>query len=204
MSTREHWEQVYSTKPPDQVSWYSPHLDTSLELIERVAPSNKAAILDVGGGASTLVDDLLASGYQNLTVLDISQTAIDTARKRLGADADRVHWRIGDITHNALDSAQFDLWHDRAVFHFLTDPANRAAYIRQVLHSVKPGGHGIISTFGPEGPTRCSGLDIVRYDASSLQRELGQRFQLLDSFTQQHSTPFGSTQQFLYCLFRLD
>ncbi|HLY64999.1 MAG TPA: class I SAM-dependent methyltransferase, partial [Chloroflexota bacterium] len=121
MSTREHWEQVYSTKPPDQVSWYSPHLETSLHLIERVAPSNKAAILDVGGGASTLVDDLLASGYQNLTVLDISQTAIDTARKRLGADADRVHWRIGDITQIELDSAQFDLWHDRAVFHFLTD-----------------------------------------------------------------------------------
>jgi 2-polyprenyl-3-methyl-5-hydroxy-6-metoxy-1,4-benzoquinol methylase len=203
MSTREHWEQVYSTKPSNQVSWYSPHLETSLELIERVAPS-KAAILDVGGGASTLVDDLLARGYQNLTVLDMSQTAIDTSRKRLGTDADRVHWRVGDITQIELDSAQFDLWHDRAVFHFLTDPANRAAYIRQVLQSVKPGGYVIISTFGPEGPTRCSGLDVVCYDASSLHRELGQRFQLLDSFTQQHRTPFGTTQQFLYCLFHLE
>lgn len=204
MSTREHWEQIYDTKAPDQVSWYSPHLETSLELIERAAPSKKAAIIDIGGGASTLVDDLLARGYRNLTVLDISQAAIDTARKRLGADADHVHWLVGDITHVALEPAQFAVWHDRAVFHFLTAPTDRGDYVREVLYAVKPGGHVIISTFGPEGPTRCSGLDVVRYDADSLHREFGQRFRLLDSFTQQHRTPFGTTQQFLYCLFRLD
>ena len=204
MSTREHWEQVYATKAPDQVSWYSPRLETSLELIERAAPSKSAAIVDVGGGASTLVDDLLARGYQNLTVLDLSHAAIDTTRKRLGADAEHVQWLVGDITHIGLEPDQFDVWHDRAVFHFLTSPAERAAYVLQVLRSVRPGGHVILSTFGPEGPTRCSGLDVVRYDAASLHREFGEHFHLLDSFTQQHHTPFGTTQQFLYCHFRLD
>ena len=203
MNTREPWEQVYATKAPDQVSWSSPHLETSLELIERAAPSKSAAIIDIGGGASTLVDDLLAHGYQNLTIIDISHAAIDTTRKRLAANADCVDWRVGDITQFALEPAQFDLWHDRAVFHFLTNPTDRAAYVRQILRAVQPGGHVIVGTFGPEGPTRCSGLDVVRYDATSLHRELGEQFHLLDSFTQQHRTPFGTTQQFLYCLFRL-
>lgn len=204
MSTRQHWEQIYGTKPTDQVSWYSPHLETSLGLFERVSPKKRAAIIDVGGGASTLVDDLLARGYWNLTVLDISQTAIDTSRTRLGRDAERVHWRIGDITRTDLEPAHFDLWHDRAVFHFLTDPADRGAYVLNVLHAVKPGGHVILSTFGLEGPTKCSGLDVVRYDAASLLAEFDWRLQLLDSFTQQHRTPFGANQQFLYCLFRLE
>lgn len=204
MNTREHWEQVYATKAPDQVSWYSPHLETSLQLIERAAPSKKTAVIDVGGGASTLVDDLLACGYKNLTVLDISQTAINNTRKRLGANADRVSWRVGDITRLALEPAQFAVWHDRAVFHFLTAPASRADYVRQILRAVEPGGNAIIGTFGPEGPTRCSGLDVVRYDAASLHREFGEHFHLLDSFTRQHRTPFGTSQQFLYCLFRLD
>lgn len=204
MNTREHWEQIYGTKAPDQVSWYSPHLETSLALIERASPSKMAAILDLGGGASTLADDLLARGYENLTVLDISNAAIDTTRKRLGRDANRVDWRVGDITQIALQPAQFDLWHDRAVFHFLTDPATRAAYACQMIHTLKSGGHAIISTFGPDGPTRCSGLDVVRYDAASLHHAIGPRFQLLESFTQQHRTPFGTTQQFLYSLFRLE
>lgn len=204
MSTREHWEQIYGTKPTDQVSWYSPHLDTSLDLVERAAPSRQAAIVDIGGGASTLVDDLLACGYENLTVLDIAEAAIATASKRLGAQAGRVHWRVGDITQIELQPASFDVWHDRAVFHFLTDPASCAAYVRQLLHALKPGGHAITGTFGPEGPTRCSGLHVIRYDAASLHQELGPRFQLLDSFTQQHRTPFGTNQQFLYCLFRLE
>lgn len=204
MSTREHWEHIYGTKAPDRVSWYSPHLETSLQLIERVSPPKRAAIIDIGGGASTLVDDLLARGYWNLTVLDISQAAIDTTQKRLGANADRIRWRVGDITRANLEPARFDLWHDRAVFHFLTAPTDRAAYVRQALDAVKPGGHVIISTFGLEGPTKCSGLDVVRYDAASLQEQFGQRLQLLESFTQQHRTPFGTTQQFLCCLFRLD
>lgn len=204
MSTRQHWDRIYGTKPADRVSWYSQHLEASLELIERTCPRERAAIIDVGGGASTLADDLLARGYQNLTVLDISQTAIDITRKRLGADADRVHWRVGDITRTDFQPAHFDLWHDRAVFHFLTDPAHRGAYVLAVLDAVKPGGHVILSTFGPEGPTKCSGLDVVRYDAASLLAEFDWRLQLLDSFTQQHRTPFGTTQQFLYCLFRLE
>ena len=204
MSTSEHWDKIYGTKAPDAVSWYSPHLNTSLDLIERVSPSKSTAIIDIGGGASTLADDLLARGYWNLTVLDISEAAIATTRKRLGANAERVRWLIGDITCIPLEPARFDVWHDRAVFHFLLDPASRAAYVPQLLHALKPGGHAIISTFGPEGPTRCSGLDVVRYDSTSLQRELGPRSQLLDSFTQQHRTPFGTTQQFLYCLFRLE
>ena len=157
MSTREHWEHIYGTKPADQVSWYSPHLEPSLNLIERAAPSRQAAIVDVGGGASTLVDDLLARGYENLTVVDISEAAIATASKRLAAQAGRVHWRVGDVTEIELAPAHYDLWHDRAVFHFLTDPASRAAYVRQLLHALKRGGHAIIGTFGPEGPTRCSG-----------------------------------------------
>lgn len=204
MSVREHWEHIYGTKPTNQVSWYSPHLDPSLDLIERAVPSKQAAIIDIGGGASTLVDDLLARGYENLTVLDISEAAIAATRKRLGGQAARVHWRVDDITQTELDAATFDVWHDRAVFHFLTDPASRGAYIRQLLHALKPGGHAIIGTFGPEGPTRCSGLNVVRYDGASLHQELGPRFQLLDSFSQQHRTPFSTTQQFLYCLFRLD
>lgn len=204
MNTREHWDKIYGAKAPDKVSWHSPHLGTSLELIERVSPKKSSAIIDVGGGASTLADDLLARGYAHITVLDISEAAIATARKRLGTDADRVHWHVGDITRTALDSARFDLWHDRAVFHFLTDPMDRGQYVIQVLDAVKPGGHVIISTFGVDGPTKCSGLDVVRYDAASLQREFGPRCHLLDSYTQQHRTPFGTAQQFLYCLFRLE
>lgn len=204
MSTREHWEHIYGTKPTDQVSWYSPHLETSLDLIERAAPSRQAAMIDIGGGAATLVDDLLARGYENLTVLDISEAATATASKRLAAQASRVHWLIGDVAQIDLAPAQYDLWHDRAVFHFLTDPASRSAYVRQLLQALRPSGHAIIGTFGPEGPTRCSGLDVVRYDAAALRQELGPRLQLLDSFKQQHRTPFGTNQQFLYCLFQLE
>ena len=204
MNAQEHWERIYSTKAPDQVSWYSPHLTLSLELIERTSVPRTAAIIDVGGGESTLVDDLLARGYENISVLDISQTAIDANGKRLGKDAERVHWIAGDITKLELETGLFDVWHDRAVFHFLTAPSGREAYVRQVTRAVKPGGHVIIGTFGPEGPTRCSGLDVVRYDADSLHDEFGQRFRLLESSKHLHHTPFGTTQQFLYCYCRLD
>src|SRR5215472_4659016 len=128
MDSQAHWEKVYTEKAPNQVSWYRPHLDTSLALIEQAAPSRSASIIDVGGGESTLVDDLLARGYENITVLDISQTAIDANRRRLGKLADRVHWLAADITTVELKPAAYDLWHDRAVFHFLTSPADRAAY----------------------------------------------------------------------------
>ena len=201
MDKQAHWERVYGTKAPTEVSWFRPHLETSLDLIERVAGDRSASIIDVGGGESTLVDDLIAKGYQNITVLDISNTAIEHSRKRLGPASQQVTWLVGDITQADLPTHSYDVWHDRAVFHFLTEPAQRAAYVHQVASAVRPGGHVIIGVFGPEGPLKCSGLDVIRYDAASLQAEFGPRFHLMDSSTELHSTPFGTTQQFLYCCF---
>lgn len=204
MDARSHWENVYTTKAPDAVSWYSPHLGTSLELIEKVAPARSTSIIDVGGGESTLVDDLLARGYQNITVLDVSPTAIEVTKRRLGQAAERVQWAISDITKAELPPNSYDLWHDRAVFHFLRTMDERVAYVRQVAKAVRSGGHVLVSTFGPEGPAKCSGLEVVRYDAESLHAEFGVRFRLLESLKELHETPFGTTQQFLYCLCRVD
>jgi 2-polyprenyl-3-methyl-5-hydroxy-6-metoxy-1,4-benzoquinol methylase len=204
MDVRTHWENIYTTKAPDQVSWYRPHLETSLALIKRSAVDPSSSIIDVGGGESTLLDDLLAQGFQNITVLDVSLTAVDATKKRLGQSAEGVHWLVADITQVELEPQVYDVWHDRAVFHFLTAQEQRAAYIRQVARSVKPGGHVIVSTFGPEGPTKCSGLDVVRYNAESLHDEFGVRFRLVESSKEMHQTPFGRTQQFLYCYCRLD
>jgi len=201
---QSHWEHIYSTKSPDAVSWYRPHLELSLELIQQTARGTAASIIDVGGGESTLVDDLLNRGHDNVTVLDISQTAIDVTKARLGANADRVRWLAADITETELAPSAYDVWHDRAVFHFLDAMEQRVAYIRQVAKAVKPGGHVIVSTFGPEGPTKCSGLDVVRYDAESLHNQFGVKFRLLESSKELHATPFGTTQQFLYCLCRLE
>lgn len=204
MDTKRHWENVYTTKSPDAVSWYRRHLETSLALIERAADAREASIIDVGGGESTLVDDLLLRGYNNLTILDVSQTAIEVTKKRLGSAAEQVRWLVGDIVEIELEPHTYDLWHDRAVFHFLTTPEPRLAYVRQVTRAVKPGGHVIVSTFGPEGPTKCSGLDVMRYDAESLHGEFGGHFRLVESSKELHETPFGSTQQFFYCYCRLD
>jgi 2-polyprenyl-3-methyl-5-hydroxy-6-metoxy-1,4-benzoquinol methylase len=158
MDSKAHWETVYTTKDPTEVSWYRPHLETSLQLIEEAAGGYDARIIDVGGGESTLVDDLSAAGYHELSVLDISVTALEVARARMGHAAAAVQWLCGDITSIALPRHHYDVWHDRAVFHFLTDATSRAAYVRQVTHAVKPGGHVIVATFGPEGPAKCSGL----------------------------------------------
>ena len=204
MDSRKHWEGVYSSKAPEAVSWYAPHLETSLGLIERAAAGYSASIIDVGGGESTLVDDLLARGYDNITVLDVSQTAVDVTKKRLGLAAERIHWLVADITEAQLPPSTYDVWHDRAVFHFLTAPEQRTAYVRQVAHAVKSGGHVIIGTFGPEGPTKCSGLDVIRYDADSLHGQFGVRFRLEESFKELHRTPFGTTQQFLYCYCKVE
>lgn len=201
---QNHWEQVYQTKAPDAVSWYRPHLEKSLELIRHVARDVSAAIIDVGGGESTLVDDLLADGYRDVTVLDISPTAIEVAKKRLGSNAEHVTWLAADITEAELPEHRYDVWHDRAVFHFLTEPGQRAAYVRQVACAVKPGGHVIVATFGPEGPHKCSGLEVARYDADALHDEFGVDFQLVESLTELHETPFGTTQQFVYCLCKLE
>lgn len=203
MDVQAHWENIYGKKAPAAVSWYRPHLERSLELIEKAAPAHSAGIIDVGGGESTLVDDLVARGYHNITVLDISQTAIDVTRKRLST-SQNIHWLVGDVTTVELESRTYDVWHDRAVFHFLTATDARTAYVRQVAKTVKPGGHVIVSTFGPEGPSKCSGLEVVRYDAESLHKEFGISFHLLGSSTELHKTPFGTTQQFLYCMCRIE
>jgi len=204
MNVQTHWEKVYGEKAPNAVSWYTPHLARSLEIIERAAPSHSASIIDVGGGESTLVDDLLAHGYQNITVLDVSQIAIDVTKKRLATASELVRWIAGDVTKAELAPQTYDVWHDRAVFHFLTAADDRLAYVRQVANAVKPGGHVLVSTFGTKGPTKCSGLDVVRYDAQSLHREFGVRFRLLESSEELHHTPFGTDQQFLYCLCRVE
>ena len=204
MDTKTHWEKVYTTKEPETVSWYRAHLDTSLALIERAAHSRSASIIDIGAGESTLVDDLVAKGYENITALDVSQTAIDVTKKRLGLLAERVNWIVADITHVELEPLAYDVWHDRAVFHFLTSVEQRAAYVRNVSTAVKSGGHVIVSTFGPEGPTRCSGLEVMRYDADSLHNEFGVRFRLVESSKELHNTPFGTTQQFLYCYCKVE
>ena len=204
MSVKSHWEKIYNTKTPDRVSWYRPHLETSLALIERTAAGYSASIIDVGGGESTLVDDLLARSYENITILDVSQTAIDVTKNRLGSAAEQIHWLLADITEAQLEPRTYDVWHDRAVFHFLTTSEHRAAYVRQVGHAVKPGGHVIVSTFGPEGPTKCSGLDVIRYDAESLHDQFGVRFRLLASSKELHRTPFGTTQQFLFCYCKVE
>lgn len=204
MTNRAHWENVYQTKAVDEVSWYRPHLDVSLELIGHATPDRGSAVIDVGGGEATLVDDLVARGYSDVTVLDISQAAIGVAQARLGASAASVGWITGDITTVALEAARYDVWHDRAVFHFLTRADDRAAYVRQVARAVKLGGHVIVATFGPDGPEKCSGLDVVRYDAENLHGEFGPRFRLLDSVTELHETPWGAPQQFMYCFCRVE
>jgi SAM-dependent methyltransferase len=198
-----HWDRVYRTKRPDEVSWYRPHLEISLDLIRGAAPGLDAHIIDVGAGESTLVDDLIGLGYRNLYALDISSAAFDVAKARLGANAQRVHWLVGDVRTIALDEQRFDVWHDRAVFHFLTSADDRAAYVRQVEHAVKPGGHVVVAAFGPEGPTQCSGLDVVRYDPEALHDEFGSAFRMVQHRTELHRTPVGNIQQFTYCLCRV-
>jgi 2-polyprenyl-3-methyl-5-hydroxy-6-metoxy-1,4-benzoquinol methylase len=204
VDTKAHWEDVYRRNAPEAVSWYRTHLETSVELIERVAAGRSARIIDVGGGESTLVDDLVARGFERVTVLDISETAIETSKMRLGQNAGRVRWIAADVTEMQFERGAYDVWHDRAVFHFLTTPEKRAAYVRQVARAVKPGGHVLVSTFGPEGPTKCSGLDVVRYDAAALHGEFGAQFRAVESREEIHRTPSGAVQQYLYCLCRVE
>ncbi|XKE47004.1 class I SAM-dependent methyltransferase [Halomonas organivorans] len=202
MTKQNHWDAIYREKAPDEVSWYQPHLATSLHMIEAAAPDRSTAIIDVGGGESTLVDDLLARGYRDLTVLDLSPQALAVAKRRLGAAAEQVTWKAADITEVDLPARRYGLWHDRAVFHFLTTADERSAYVRRLCTSLKPGGHLVIATFGPQGPTRCSGLDVVRYDAAALAAELGPDFEPIGDRLETHHTPDGRPQAFLYAHFR--
>ncbi len=204
MSNKDHWEKVYGSKASEAVSWYAPHLETSLKLIHQASANKNSAIIDIGGGESTLVDDLITEGYQDISVLDISQKAIDVAKERLGKSADMVHWYCADINQATLPQNYFEVWHDRAVFHFLTEEYQRVKYIEQVTQSVRHGGYVIMSTFGPEGPEKCSGLDVVRYDSEKLHGQFGKGFKLIDSSTEIHKTPMNTTQQFLYCFYRME
>lgn len=204
MDPKSHWETVYSTKAPDAVSWYVPHLDHSLSYIQRTGLPKSASIIDVGGGESTLVDDLLDASFVDVTVLDISSKALGVCQERLGARASTVRWITADVLDAPLPDGAFDIWHDRAVFHFLTGEAQRKAYVAGVVRSLRPGGFAIVGTFGPEGPAQCSGLPVARYGAEELHDEFGARFTLVDKSMQLHRTPWGAPQQFVYCFCRLE
>lgn len=202
METKDHWQEVYETKPPDAVSWFQEHPELSLQFIAHTGVGKSGHIIDVGGGASTLVDDLLDRDYRNITVLDISAAALEVAQERLGSRAKAVTWLEADITQMQLPFKFYDVWHDRAVFHFLTQATDRRKYVEAVRHSVKPGGHVIVATFGIDGPSRCSGLDVVRYDPERLHSEFGESFDLVRSTGESHQTPFGTEQKFIYCYCR--
>lgn len=199
---KSHWEEVFKTKKADEVSWFQPHLGLSMQLIARAGVSAISPVIDVGGGDSTLVDDLLAQGVVDVSVLDISPEALARARRRLGPRAERVTWIAADVTKAQLPPSHYDLWHDRAAFHFLTNPADRGAYLEVLGHAIRPSGHVVIATFAPDGPERCSGLPIVRYSPESLQAELGPRYELIATEHEAHQTPSGSEQRFVYCLFK--
>lgn len=202
MSTREHWDEVYRSKSPDSVSWYRPRLDQSLAWIDGRRLDHRAHVVDVGGGASTLADDLLARGFERVSVADISAEALAHTRARLADAARSVQWVVGDATTALFDEGSVDLWHDRAVFHFLTEPARRDAYIGALRRAVRPGGFVLMATFGPNGPERCSGLPVRRYASSDIAAALGAGFALVAQADEEHTTPWGATQAFAYALCR--
>lgn len=202
MEYRSHWEQIYKTRPTTQVSWYQAHPLLSLQYIRNTGVDTAGQVIDIGGGASTLVDHLLDDGYRNVTVLDISVTALQVAQQRLGRRAQAATWLEADITQAALSHHKYDVWHDRAVFHFLLHMEDRRRYVNSVRESVKPGGHVIVATFAADGPDHCSGLEVARYEPDGLHNEFGADFELLDSTHEEHQTPFGAEQKFIYCYCR--
>ena len=195
---KSHWENICTIKAPTEVSWYQPHPETSLKLRDSAGVSKEAQIIDMGGGASTPVDDLLSQGFQNITVLDIASAALEKSKARLGAWADSVTWLKADTSHVSLPHQKYDLWHDREVFHFLTDVRARQSYIKLVGESLKPCGHLIVATFASDGPKKCSGLDTRRYGSGELPDEFEDGFRLLESIGEAHQTPFGTEQKFIY------
>ncbi len=201
MNRKEHWESVYQDRAYSEVSWYQKEPALSCALIKKYSPDHTAQIIDIGGGASTLVDHLLAAGFVNLTVLDVSANARLSTRQRLGDEAaGLVAWEVADIT-DFIPSRTYDLWHDRAVFHFLTESYDREKYRQVLAASVRAGGHLIIAAFALDGPTQCSGLTIVQYDAKTLGVELGEDFLLVEEQAEQHITPSGKAQSFGYYVF---
>lgn len=196
-----HWQNVYKEKGENQVSWFQERPNISLELIEVVRADPSSAIIDIGGGASRLVDALVEKGYRDLTVLDLSESAVSIAKMRLGERAAMVRWIVADVTQwDPMRS--YDLWHDRAAFHFLTEASDRSAYLDRLTKAVTPGGHAIIGTFAMDGPERCSGLPVVRYDGARLSAELAPSFALLDMRRDDHKTPWGAIQHFQFSVFK--
>jgi len=202
MNRRDHWEQVYRSKTADKLGWYAPHLQTSIDWIKKLGLSADSPIIDVGGGASTLVDDLLDAGYRSITVLDISAKALSMVQERLGEQSSLVTWLNADITTAELPDQAYMLWHDRAVFHFLIEPNDRNAYRQNLLTALQPNGHVVIGTFAPEAPPRCSGLPVRRYSKEQLADELGAELVLVNHAKELHITPGGVEQMYQFCEFR--
>ena len=200
-SRQAHWEGVYTTKRENEVSWFQDNPAPSLELIAAVGATPATAIIDIGGGASRLVDGLLAKGFRALAVLDLSGAALKAAKSRLGAQAEKVDWIVADATLWEPTEV-YDIWHDRAAFHFLTEENDRVAYVERMKKALRAGGHAIVATFAPDGPERCSGLRVMRYDAETLGQTLGQEFDLIETRRHSHTTPWGSTQSFQFSVFR--
>jgi SAM-dependent methyltransferase len=201
VNRKAHWENVYTTKGENEVSWFQENPAPSLELIDLVQSAPEPAIVDIGGGASRLVDHLVARRFNHVTVLDISEAALEAAKARLGARAGEVQWIVADVT-KWRPTQTFDVWHDRAAFHFLTESDDKAAYVACLRATVRPGGGVIIATFALDGPERCSGLPVSRYDATSLAATLGRRFELIDTRRHEHATPWGVIQKFQFSTFR--
>ena len=200
LDRQEHWENIYTNKDEKEVSWFEESPSLSLALIRSTGVNTGASIIDIGGGASRLVDALLDQGFA-VTVLDLSEKALAIAKARLGAVGAKVRWVVADVT-KWKPSETYDVWHDRAALHFLTDPEDRVVYAERVHKAVRPGGHVIIGTFAPDGPERCSSLQVVRHDAASLAQMLGSEFELTDSRPYSHRTPTGATQRFQFSRFR--
>jgi ubiquinone/menaquinone biosynthesis C-methylase UbiE len=201
LDTKVHWEQIYSTKSSTDVSWYQRYPSLSLKLIEATGIGKEQGIIDVGGGTSVLVDCLLNKGFIELAVLDISPSALEIAKTRLGTRAEKVEWIEADATE-FQPPHHFDLWHDRAVFHFLVNEEDRRKYVSVVKRTLVPGGHIIIATFAIDGPNRCSGLDTVQYDMESMSAQLGDEFELLEKLDEEHLTPGNKEQKFTYFMYR--
>ena len=196
-----HWQNVYATKGEAEVSWFQDSPTISFEMIRAANQDHGAAIIDIGGGASRLVDVLLEAGYRDVAVLDLSANALDAAKKRIGPAASRVDWIVADAT-TWRPGRSYNVWHDRAAFHFLTDPRDRAAYVERLRSAITPGGHVIIATFAPDGPEKCSGLPVQRHDSASLAAELGPEFELIETRSETHHTPWKSTQAFQFSRFK--
>ena len=202
MNQQNHWEQVYSGNQRKNLGWYTPRLQTSLSWIKGLALGMEAPIIDVGGGASKLAGDLLEAGYQSITVLDISTSALSSVKQGLGKKAELVNWLEGDITSLEMPAQYYALWHDRALFHFLTESEQQRRYRDQLTKALQPGGHLIIGTFAPEAPPRCSGLPVQRYSREQLEITLGEGFEMKQHKQELHVTPGGVEQMYLYCHFR--